>query len=194
MTGEFIAVGVAKGKFVDGSYNHEIIVETYYNAPGRTLASSSRTICREIRTGIMVTDETALTFNVWFDPSISRVNGYPTWNSQGAWRVQMWRGYWDNLAIVPTKWTHAPETEYGQEIYAYRGDLDSVIAPLNFGHKANFIDSEDVSGPWHNDVLTGSPLHDRSGYRYDSPLSVTDRRYDDYTSMSSCTPVRNLCK
>ncbi len=185
---EFLGVGLATGRFVDGYYDNEVMVETYYYAPPST-TTRAHAVCKDFGTGIFVNDTSALTFKMYWTDEIG---DSPEW-IDGAWKIDIWLGYWKNLAMVPTSWDVAPVTEYGQEIWARYGDVSSVVAPLNFGHKANITDDNGRDGPWHEEFLS-SGLRDRSGSNTDRPFSVTDLKGKDYTSIASCVPVDDKCE
>lgn len=183
VTGEFIAVGFAKGRFVNGTYNNEIIVEKYYRDPILGV------VCEDESTELFPNDPSALLFELHWNANVDDI---PTWLG-GAWEIKVWLGYWKDLATVPTSWSLAPSPEYGQEIVARYGDKHNVIAPLNFGHKANIRGVAFSGGPWHSAYMPPA-FNERSNSRTDAPFSVTDLYLDDRTSISSCVPVNNLCE
>lgn len=183
ITGEFIAVGFAKGVFVNGTYNNEIIIEQYYRHP--TLG----VVCEDKGTGLFPNDPSALLFDLYWDDDVDDII---SWHG-GAWQIRVWLGYWKDLATIPTSWSLAPSPEYGQEIVARYADTKSVIAPLNIGHKAQIQGVAFGFGPWHHAYIPAG-FDSRSNSRTDAPFSVTDLYGGDYTSIASCVSVNNLCE
>ena len=189
----FLSVGYAQGKFKRANlYNGEIIVEAYYRAPA-TATSRAKVVCEEIATGIFPDDPSALTFRMYWTTDVD--DDLNTWLN-GAWKIDVWLGYWRNLAVVPTGWKTATAVEYGQELWARNQDRTSVRASLNFGHKATLTDHNGKVVPWHESVLP-SHLQGRSGTtkaEKHKPFSITDIRGGDYTSIATCVPVDDYCE
>ena len=160
-----------------------------------TGGGTPRVICEEIRTGRQPRDESALPFRIRWGHRAREVDGVSTvGHGNGAWRVEIWVSQWVTLALIPTDWRITPAAQYGQEIYARNGDVNTVIAPTNFGHKANVKTELFLNGPWHDDFLDRTHMSDRSATRTDRPFSVTDLRSGDFTSIVTCVPVQRKCE
>ena len=170
---EFLTVGIATGLFGDTVYGNHIIVKKYY----KDVKNYGRTKC-EITKHRIHNDHTAILFKIHQNSNV--------------WKFDAWFGEWKTLDSAHTTWRVAPSAAYGQEIWARNKDLHNVIAPLNFIHKVAIM-GEEKNGPWHENFLESS-LKMRSQWFAESPFSVTDLVGHDYTSISSCVPVNNLCE
>ena len=167
---EFISVGIATGDFGTGVlYANEIIVENF------STDLSGVPTCETESQGIFLADPSAITFQ------IERIGD--------TWFIKAWLGgEWQLLSFVTNHWNVSAQPEYGQELRAENEDQEKILAPLNFAHKFDIRgDGNPLSGPWHENYLA-SPLSGRSYSRTDSPFSVTDLAYNNFTSRASCVP------
>lgn len=163
---ETFSWGIAKGKVgVGTNWDGELIVEKFFNEPDGT------DVCQIVETGFLPEEPGAILTYVAL--------------AGGWWEIRYWHaGAWQLADTFQTRWTVAPNVDYGQEIWAANGDKDKVLAPLNLTHKVELMGTDTPQRPWHENLL-GQPLRNRQKWKYDGPFHVLDAT-GSYVDIASC--------
>ena len=104
------------------------------------------------------------------------------------WAIDVWLAQWSRVATYSKSWAVAAGAEYGQELWARNADLGTIVAPVNFAHKALVSGTSNSLRNWSDYALV-SPLKGKTQSLPAGanviPLIVMDLFPGDFTSMAT---------